>query len=80
MKLNENLNKVTVFMADVVDDSDQNLHNGNFASLDLSVCKEDSVSKVICHAQHSAKEKIAWKKSRSNLQEKPSCNYFCYRN
>ena len=26
------------------------------------------------------KEETAWKKSRSNLQEKPSCNCFSYRN
>ena len=48
-------------MADVVDDPNQNLHNGSFASLDLSVCKEDSVAKVICHAQCSAKKKLLGK-------------------
>ena len=38
--------------------------------------KEDSVAKVICHAQRSAKKKLLGKKSRFNLQEKPSCNCF----
>ena len=32
--------------------------------------KEDSVAKVICHAQHSAKKNWLGKKSRFNLQEK----------
>lgn len=54
----ENRNKVDVFMADVLDDSNRNFHNKSFESLDLSVCKEDSIAKVICHTPRSVKKKL----------------------
>lgn len=45
-------------MVDVLDDSNRNFHNKSFESLDLSVCKEDSIAKVICHTPRSVKKKL----------------------